>query len=58
MGSGRKPKLSILVRLQVLPKKSGRTPGSLHLHTWSDTVLSDALQEAFAKPIVSAVGRA
>lgn len=58
MGNGLRPKLSILVRLQGLPKKLGRTRGFLHLHMRSDAVLSDAFQEAFAKPIVSALGSA
>ena len=58
MGNGLRPKLSILMRLHGLPKKPGRTHGSLHLHTRSDAFLSDAFQVAFAKPIVSAAGSA
>lgn len=58
MGNGLRPKLSILVRFQGLHKKSGRTHGSVPLHARSDAVLSDAFQEAFPKPIVSAVGSA
>lgn len=44
------------VRLQGLLRKSGRTCGSLHPHTSS--VLSDAFQEGFAKPLVNSVGSA